>query len=444
MDDQPTPSDQSIADPSVLPNPDSAGLAPDAIPVVVDDHRDNRVYPVTLTEASELDILQDRRKRLQIMIQFKERRLVIIRQVLVIIFLVGTTVWFFTYSALLQMLQRALGPGSTYLFLSLTPIAQILVIWFYHAIVCFVIGYLAGVPIKLVRDELAEVDEQIRVVRTREPEGRLDYLQEKIQRLTHAIARVFLDNQVGSDLANKWREQADHILEELRQPERTDSMDMSMPPKIGQAESLISQINELILREENELRQQRNWQWIAIGIMLFYIVLLVSVILIFPEAAASDQSLPVFGIPLSVVMWGATGSLGAILYRFYTERDRVRFDIEVRWLIARPIIGIIMGGLAYLAIATGLLLLNRTTDASALLATNQTPGRMEAYWIFAFLAGFSDKFYRRIINLLVDKTIGEDEPDKEEPPGEEMPSTSGDIKLKSIAKAKNGKTTKAI
>jgi hypothetical protein len=106
-------------------------------------------------------------------------------------------------------------------------------------------------------------------------------------------------------------------------------------------------------------------------------------------------------------MWGAAGSLAAILYRFYTEKGRVRFASEVRWLIARPIIGIIMGAVVYIALVSGLVLvggipsttINQTSSGSTLV------GRIEVYWVLAFLAGFSDKFYIGIIDLLVEKTI---------------------------------------
>jgi len=63
--------------------------------------------------------------------------------------------------------------------------------------------------------------------------------------------------------------------------------------------------------------------------------------------------LQLFGVPVGVILWGAAGSLAAILYRFYTEQGRIRFATEFRWLIARPIIGIIMGGVVFIALNLG-------------------------------------------------------------------------------------------
>jgi hypothetical protein len=114
-------------------------------------------------------------------------------------------------------------------------------------------------------------------------------------------------------------------------------------------------------------------------------------------------------------MWGAMGSLGAILYRFYTERGRVRLDLELRWLIARPIIGVIMGGLAYLAIVSGLALLNTGNVPNPSTVTDdKLPQNLNVFWVLAFLAGFSDKFYVGFIKLLVGRTLGA--PDNGEPP----------------------------
>ena len=259
-----------------------------------------------------------------------------------------------------------------------------------------------------LEDDIKKIEEEILLIRTDTPGHQREYLEEEVRRLTNVTARVFLDNPERSALANQWREQAEDILRQVESYQNSDGWSGRVPD-LSEAQSLISSINELILREENELREQRNWRSLAMGIMVVYIIGLVAIVLL-TGAAQSNAIVPVFGIPISVILWGAMGSLAAILYKFYTERQRVRFDLEVRWLIARPIIGIIMGGVAYLGLVAGLVLLNTgSTSGAAGVNTSTPPGRLEVYWIIAFLAGFSDKFYLRIINLLVEKTVGEDE-----------------------------------
>jgi hypothetical protein len=295
--------------------------------------------------------------------------------------------------------------------LILTPI-----LWVLTAILGVAIYYFHyHLPLKMTRQKLASRYDWVRRQRERDPEERQNMLQEQVHIMTTSIASVFLGNAERFKLANRWREQADDILESSAQHMRDDPSSKPLEISLGDAETLIGQINELILREKNELQQHRRWRVFAVVIMLIYILLPVIVILRFPEAASKDKIIPVFGIPLSVVMWGAMGSLGAILYRFYTERGRVRLDLELRWLIARPIIGVIMGGLAYLAIVSGLTLLNTGNIPNSVAVTDdKLPQNLNVFWVIAFLAGFSDKFYVGFIKLLVGRTLGA--PDNGEPP----------------------------
>lgn len=290
------------------------------------------------------------------------------------------------------------------------------ILWVLTAIVGVAVYYFRyRLPLKHTRHKLASHYDWVRRQRERDPEERQNMLHEQVRIMTTSIATVFLDNAERFKLANRWREQADDILEASTNQMSEDPSSRRVGPSLGDVETLIGQINELILREKNELQQQRRWRVFAVVIMLIYILLPVIVILRFPEAASKDKIIPVFGIPLSVVMWGAMGSLGALLYRFYTERARVRLDLELRWLIARPIIGVIMGGLAYLAIVSGLALLNTGNIADpATVTDDKLPQNLNVFWVLAFLAGFSDKFYVGFIKLLVGRTLGA--PDNGEPP----------------------------
>ena len=133
------------------------------------------------------------------------------------------------------------------------------------------------------------------------------------------------------------------------------------------------------------------------------------------------------GVPGLVLFWAAAGSLAAILYRFYTEKGRIRFSSEVRWLIARPIIGIIMGAVVYLALQSGFILMGQPSsnaDAASTTVKAQIINQQLSY-VIAFLSGFSDKFYLGVINLLVTKTVRDSgkEPDKTET--EKKPDKTG-------------------
>jgi hypothetical protein len=326
------------------------------------------------------------------------------------------------------------------------PLGRVALLWVVTvALLGFPYYFRIKAPANNLRKKIVKIEEKVYLLRTETTPGRRRYLQNELRKLPAMVARVFLDNPERSKLANRWWQQADDILERLEEYERLVNMGMAMAfanakaeaayklrlqveieqrvyvrgrlPDMGEAEILISSINELILREESELRQQNYWRFAAIAIMLFYIVV-VGVAIVRTSLGGPNTAgavVPLFGIPFSVVMWGAAGSLAAILYRFYTERKRIRFDLEVRWLIARPIIGIVMSAVSYLALKLGILILNQAPPTPAANAAD-----LYVYWAIAFLAGFSDKFYLRIIDLLVGKTVGE-KSDPVPPPAEPPP-----------------------
>jgi hypothetical protein len=63
-----------------------------------------------------------------------------------------------------------------------------------------------------------------------------------------------------------------------------------------------------------------------------------------------------------------------------------------------------MGAVVYLAIKSGLVLLGADVGTQAAAGVAQD-GCIEVYSVIAFLAGFSDKFYIGVIDLLVARTV---------------------------------------
>lgn len=250
--------------------------------------------------------------------------------------------------------------------------------------------------------------EQYFSVRSATEAGRAQYLREELFRLTSKVSVVFYGDQDRLGQASKFAEKAGAILH-----------DADKAASLSAAQSYINSLNELVTREEREQADEDLWQKWAIAVMFLYVAIIVAAALLTnrqPELLKAAA----FGVPLSVILWGAAGSLAAILYRFYKENGQgrqIRFTVEFRWLIARPIIGVIMGAVVYLALISGLVLISTSGGAPADPAVSAegaitSPGvRMEAFWIIAFLAGFSDKFYLGVIDLLVARTVSTKEPD---------------------------------
>ena len=238
-------------------------------------------------------------------------------------------------------------------------------------------------------------------------EGRRQYLHEELFRLSNKVTFVFHGDQERLDKASERAALADKSLD-----------DRDKPAELSAAQGYLNSLNELVTREEREQADENRWQKWAIAVMFLYVSLLIAAALLTNKTPGLLKA-AAFGVPLSVILWGAAGSLAAILFRFYKEKEQgqIRFALEFRWLIARPIIGIIMGAVVYLALTSGLVLISTSGGApadpavSAEGAITSSGVRMEAFWIIAFLAGFSDKFYLGVINLLVAHTVPTQEKD---------------------------------
>jgi hypothetical protein len=159
--------------------------------------------------------------------------------------------------------------------------------------------------------------------------------------------------------------------------------------------------NLTALRERTEKLQDlesKAKQATGKSVILFIIISilgLTSILYLLKWLGLETGAVPALGVPYAVVSWSVMGSVAAMLYQFL---NRPVNQLETfKWLIARPIQGIIMGSFLYLVIAGGLLVLGNTT------ASNSSPGpqlpasigtivRPELAAVIAFLGGFSDRF----------------------------------------------------
>ena len=135
-----------------------------------------------------------------------------------------------------------------------------------------------------------------------------------------------------------------------------------------------------------KLKNQENKAKIATGksVILFIVVSmlgLTAILYILSWRGLANDKIPTLEVPYAVVAWSAIGSVAAMLYQFL---NRPVSQLETfKWLIARPIQGIIMGSFLYLVVAGGLLIIGSQTDIEI---------RSEMAAAIAFLGGFSDRF----------------------------------------------------
>lgn len=274
---------------------------------------------------------------------------------------------------------------------------QVLLLWLLAGLIVVPFYYFIFAK-KLARasEKFSKAEEAYISMRLATLEGRKEYFREELFKLSSKASRVFFGDEKRFGEASQFAAEAGNGLDDARST-----------GELSIVQSYVNSLRELVSREEREQKEERYWQYAAIAIMIVYVAALVF-------AARIDFVSPtpryLFGVPQSVILWGAAGSLAAILYRFYTEQGQIRFATEFRWLIARPIIGIIMGGVVYIALNSGLVLLTSSSAAqtTASAAANSTVN-INSFWIVAFLAGFSDKFYLGVIDLLVARTVKSEE-----------------------------------
>ncbi len=149
---------------------------------------------------------------------------------------------------------------------------------------------------------------------------------------------------------------------------------------------------------KNFLRRQQRAKQNAIIVSMIAIILIVILVSTVGEDFDSAQNIPILSIPWSVMVWSFIGSITAILYRF--NFHNVELQDPFRWLYTRPITGVVMGILLYLAVKVGLIAVNGGGE--------QDLGSTELIWIVAFIGGFSDQLSDSVLKLLVGRFGGDE------------------------------------
>ena len=98
-------------------------------------------------------------------------------------------------------------------------------------------------------------------------------------------------------------------------------------------------------------------------------------------------------------MWGGIGgAVGALYSLWWHVADRQDFDRQfVLWYIVQPIMGMVLGGIIYLAIASGFLVLQATPAPAS-------PGNVGSWLmpsLVACVAGFRQNFVYEVLNRVI-------------------------------------------
>jgi hypothetical protein len=313
---------------------------------------------------------------------------------------------FLSILAPIVTVSLARAAGSEFNFLrglygrDLTMFEVTLNIFLYFAFAMLLIWFYYHYAARRLKRELLDIDAEIEEAYLLSPSQRLKYFQKQYFQLTSRSITIKWFDAKSRDPSDELRLNIGNMLVALEAAKNRGKLQQIEPrqmlPEWDNIQTGLAQWDELLQDEERELIDQKNWKLGSIGIALLYLSLLIAAIPFF------DTVKNIFGVPFPILFWSAVGSFAAILYRFYKSPRRINLEIEIRWLFARPLIGIVMGILAYLALVAGLFIFGSAPSETA-PDTQPSLGTLAQFWIVAFLAGFSDKFYEKVIEWLVGK-----------------------------------------
>lgn len=147
------------------------------------------------------------------------------------------------------------------------------------------------------------------------------------------------------------------------------------------------------------LAEEKKFFWLTI----IYVVVLLLIVGIVSVLLWNKPDPIIMYVPVPILEWAFVGSMVGVLYRL-AYRKKV-WDSHLglyTWVIAKPIIGLVMGALVYFLALGGGKLLGAPADA---LKGEQV------YWlnVIAFIGGFSDKLSIGLINGIVEQALGKDD-----------------------------------
>jgi hypothetical protein len=206
--------------------------------------------------------------------------------------------------------------------------------------------------------------------------------------LKQSAAKLYEDVEIQDKVYDRLRKsrEAMQLLDETEDTEIT----------LSRVEFELQSVSSVLLKHDR-IEQEDLWLRKSVPAIIGLYLALIVALIYFAQKLPDDAKLPLIGVPLSVAAWAGLGSLAAILFRFY-KMQTVRLKNELRWMIARPIIGIIMGALAYLTVKIGLIVVSSGGPSNT-----ATDPRIELMWIVAFLGGFNDRFFETVIGSMSER-----------------------------------------
>lgn len=168
---------------------------------------------------------------------------------------------------------------------------------------------------------------------------------------------------------------------------------------------------ELLVKEDRALRQKTTW------IVIFYvsgvIIGMIAITVLYGDKfevgkdTLDNLSIPLLGVPWPVIVWSLMGSFAAMISNF-NQRPIYHFGDSFKWLLTRPVQGVVLGSTFYLILTSGLFLLTGSTVSTQ----SESIVAQRVILVLSFLVGFSDRFANTVFQSLIDKYSGQGSKDR--------------------------------
>jgi len=257
-------------------------------------------------------------------------------------------------------------------------------------------GLIGGLnPLGLGSDPLGTLVQRARERYEAQPSAAADPLEERRRRSLDDIYRLLAD--IAGTVLD--REARDHFTAVLCR-QLLAVYDAETERQLDSVEAAARIVRTYVDQHRTELARRRRLGVLAVVFSAGIVVAIAAVIVaagVFGWSA--EGTVPLLGIPVTVLVWSVIGAFFSTLYRFTWLKDQENLD-PTRWLVTRPLMGLFMGVVAYFAIKAGLIL--TSGDAAAAVDVSQK----EVVWVVVFLAAFSDRFSDGLLRIFVSRFAG--------------------------------------
>jgi hypothetical protein len=145
--------------------------------------------------------------------------------------------------------------------------------------------------------------------------------------------------------------------------------------------------NILALQVKDQVRANKTRKSVMAGMAVTLLILIGTLVTLnyYNITWREIRNFPILGIPMGIVVWSFIGSFAAMLSQFY-QKPVQEFGNTIKWVIIRPVLGVVMGAAVYLALYSLVLSTSNTNSLLPLLV--------------AFFVGYSDTFTFDILNTI--------------------------------------------